>query len=248
MPKKIDWDKMDTSNYGGGTGTGQKKKGTREFVKFQSGKDEKLRPIGGGIEFAKFFNRATKKSIIVELDEAPVVAQLIADKTGTEIQPNHRYAINVFDRNDENKIKVCEGSHSIFSHFGSWSQEISKENNGEKISVGHGKLGGNWKIKVTGEGKARRYSPTFLGSAPITADENAEIVRMRKFKIEGQEEPVDILDLNLVFRVCPKDKYLEWLFGDEYKNESSGSSSSSSSNNAKDEIVVGADTEQGFDF
>lgn len=241
MPRKIDWNSMDAN---GPKGAGTRSKGLREFISFKAGKDEKLRPIGGGIEFAKFFNRSTKKSIIVDLEDSAAVSQLIADKTGVEIKGSHRYAINVLDRSDSNKCKVCEGSFSVFSQFGSWSQEMSKEHE-EDVGVGHGKYGGNWKIKVLGEGKARRYSATFLGAAPITKEESEMITSMRKVKLPDKDEVIDALDLNVVFRVCPKDKILEWLFGEEYKSENSGSESSGSSGA---EETVEASAEQNYNF
>jgi hypothetical protein len=154
------------------------------------------------------------------------------EKTGVEIKPQDRFAINAIDRADA-ELKVLEGSFAIFKVFGSWAKEVG-EDKGEKISVGHGVYGGDWKIEANGEGKLRRYTTTFIKERPVTKEE--------KEKIDGM---LDDLDLNKVFKVCPKDKVIQWLFdkADDSEPEGEGPAPSAPHDDEEEE-TVGAGTEE----
>lgn len=159
---KIDWGSL------GGKDGGKSGKNKTQFVKFEDGKTYILRPVGEGKEFYKFFVKspAGNRSIVVDLEHKDEAAAKLSAKAGYEIKPQHRFAINVIDRED-NTIRILEGGISIFKPFGTWSRGTNQHPGGNG--------GGDWMIQVEGEGTARRYNVSYIRPAPFTDEEKDRV-------------------------------------------------------------------------
>lgn len=166
MATEIDWTSMATTDNAAGSGSegGNQKK----FLKFESGKTHVFRPLGGGVEFYKFFvnTEKGKRTIIVDLPDKDKAAELLSKHFGREITPQHRYAINVLDRED-GQVKILEGGHSIFKFFAKWSK-LNQQLPGSQA-------GGDWAIDVQGDGLQRRYTTGFMRPAPLSQEETKRI-------------------------------------------------------------------------
>ena len=152
------------------------------------------RPIGNGVEFFKFFPpEGDVKSVVVNKHDADTAERLLSEHIGRPVQPQHRFAINIIDRAD-GQVKVLEGGKSILNRFASWSK--ANACNGPGSSGG-----GDWQIKSTGEGKARRYEVDYLRATSVSGEEKAAI------KESGQ-----VADLETVFKGVALEDLLEKVY------------------------------------
>lgn len=163
--KEVDWSSIDPSQ------NKNKGNGGIPFVKFASGKTEKLRPFGRAIEFYKIFIEKGKPSIIVDAQDKDAAAKLLSDKMEKEIKASYRNAMFVFDRNDKNNVKILEAGFQVFEQFASWSSAT-------KIDPGSGQAV-DWTIQVTGDGvggsNPRKYTSTPLMPVQFTEQEKAVV-------------------------------------------------------------------------
>ena len=206
MATEVDWASV------GGQNSGSKV----DFIKFSAGKTVRIRPIGMAVEFCKFFIRTSSgnRSVCVDLENAEKARQILAEHTGNdEIAPQHRYAINVIDRED-GEIKIMEGGSSIFKAFASWAKEAGTNPGGPG--------GSDWAIEVTGEGKLRRYQPNCIKPSVITADEKAKFIEL------VQERSIEDY-----FKGVPLDDLITKVFGD---NPASGEAPQSGDSTSNDPI------------
>jgi hypothetical protein len=157
MANIVDWNSLGGDEQQGGGGSRGDK-----YLRFESGKMYTVRPVGRAFEFFKFFVKPTNKSVVVETEDVDAAAALLSEEFGMEFKPQHRYAINVIDRED-NKIKIMEGGQMIFKQFALWA----KGNNTHPGGMG----GGDWLIQVTGDGLARKYNAQCIRPAPLSAEE-----------------------------------------------------------------------------
>lgn len=192
MATEIDWGEMGNDTPAGGEGGPNQKK----FLKFVSGKTHVFRPIGGGVEFFKFFVQTDKgkRSINVNKDDKDKAAEVLSKHFGKEIAPQHRYAINVIDR-DDGQVKIMEGGYSIFKFFGKWA----KVNN----QLPGSQAGGDWAISVEGDGLQRRYTTGFMRPAPLTQEELKRI-----------KEKKEMYSLKEVFKETPLNELLSKITGE----------------------------------
>lgn len=187
----IDWASLSTPTPKSG---GKK----TDFVKFEDGNTYTVRPVGKGVQFCKIFVRTPNgnRSICVDIEHKDEAAKIISAKTGNEVKPQERYAINVIDRSD-NSIRVMEGGSQIFKPLAIWAK-------GNNTAPG-GNAGGDWLITVEGKGGAnniRRYSASFLRPVPLSAD---ELVRVKDKK--------ELFDLEKIFKSVPIQDVIKVLFG-----------------------------------
>ncbi len=192
MASIVDWNTLGgEENSGGGR--------TDKFLKFVAGKMYTLRPVGRAFEFFKFFVNPTKKSVVVEAEDVDAASALLSEEFGMEFKPQHKYAINVIDRED-NKIKIMEGGSMIFKSFALWA----KGNNTHPGGLG----GGDWLIQVEGEKLERKYTAQCIRPAPLSEQE------MDRVKNSG-----DCYDLETLYAGIPLDKVIARAKGENINTD-----------------------------
>lgn len=158
MASIVDWNSLGgEESKGKGSGGGKTK-----FLRFESGKMYTVRPVGRAFEFFKFFVKPTNRSVVVETEDVDAAAALLSEEFGQEFKPQHRYAINVIDRED-NVIKIMEGGQQIFKQFALWAK-------GNQTHPG-GMGGGDWLVQVDGDGLNRKYNAQCIRPAPLSDEE-----------------------------------------------------------------------------
>jgi hypothetical protein len=177
MASEIDWNSL------GGTKDGKRK---TNFLKFEAGKMYTVRPVGKAYEFFKFFHRTPEgpRSVVVELADVNKAAAILSEHFGQEIKPQHRFAVNIIDRED-NQIKILECGATVFKPFAIWSK-------GNNTFIG-GRNGGDWIIQVDGDGLNRKYSCSYLRPSPLSDDE------IKRFK-EGADGKPERYDLEAIYK------------------------------------------------
>lgn len=156
MASIVDWNTL------GGEEGKKNSNGKTKFLRFESNKMYTVRPVGRAFEFFKFFIKSTNRSVVVESEDVDAAAALLAEEFGQEFKPQHRYAINVIDRED-NQIKIMEGGQQIFKQFALWAK-------GNQTHPG-GMGGGDWLIQVDGDGLNRKYSTQCIRPSPLSEEE-----------------------------------------------------------------------------
>jgi len=192
--KEIDWSNFSSGNKNGGNGA-------VSFLRFESGKTYRVRPFGNAVQYVKFFIAKGKPSVIVDADDIEEVAKILSGHLGREVSPTFRNAMFVIERSDSGKVKILEGGKTIYDQFASWSTEMN-------VKPGSGQ-GGDWKIKVEGEGvggsNPRTYTTTYLGPVPFS-DEEKKIIS--DLKEQGK------LKLSSYLKEVTANKILEVVFGE----------------------------------
>jgi hypothetical protein len=186
----VDWNSL------GGTGDGD---GKSAFLRFKSGNVYTVRPVGHAVEFYRFFIEGNPpKTVNVDPDKKDEAAKILSKYAGSEINPQHKFAINVIDRSD-NQIKIMEGGWSIFKLFANWA----------KVHGQHpgGKSGADWTIDVEGEKLNRRYTTMPGQSKPFKAEEIDRIKNKKEMYV-----------LSDIYKSCPMDGLIEKAFGDTVDN------------------------------
>lgn len=161
MASIVDWNTL-----GGEENKGKGSGGKTKFLRFESGKMYTVRPVGRAFEFFKFFIKATNRSVVVETEDVDAAAALLSEEFGQEFKPQHRYAINIIDRED-NAIKIMEGGQQIFKQFALWAK-------GNQTHPG-GMGGGDWLIQVDGDGLNRKYNAQCIRPAPLSDEEEDRV-------------------------------------------------------------------------
>lgn len=209
MATEVDW-----NNVGG------KERNTTRFVKFTEGKTVVFRPIGGVVEFIKFFveTPTSKRSVCVDVENADEAATILAERGGKEYKPSHRFATNVLDRAD-GLIYVLEGGPTIFESFANWAKASGTKpgSNG----------GGDWSITAKGPNNlSRRYTTTFIKQTPVSEEEKANI------KSNG-----GVYVLTEVFKSTPLDQLVKIAFGDADEPQAETEPQTASAASSSDDIL-----------
>lgn len=190
MASVVDWNTLGGEQKGSGGGG----RGRAKFMKFESGKMYTVRPVGKAWEFFKFFVKPTNRSIVVAAENVDAAAAMLSEEFGQEIKPQHRYVMNVLDRED-NSIKILEGGQQIFNQFSLWAK-------GNKAHPG-GMSGGDWLIQVQGDGLNRKYNAQCIRPSPLSEEE------MKRVK-EGGE----VHDLESMYSSVPLEDVIAKARGD----------------------------------
>ena len=186
MATKVDWGSI-------GSGDKEQRKSKLQFIKFESGKGKTFRPIGGAVEFTKFF--VNGRAVVVDSPYADEASARMEAQSGQKHPPRTRFAINVIDRED-GQIRILEGGPSIFKHFANWS----KLNQGAPPG---GRAGMDWSVMPEGEGLNREYSTMPICPAPLSQDE-----------IKLANETKEKYTLTDVFAGCSMEEVVDKAFGD----------------------------------
>lgn len=224
MAETVDWGSLISKEE-----ANSPKRTQRNYMKFENGKTHTVRPVGNAVCISKFYVATDKgkRFVFVEPKDAEAAAALISKHFGREIKAQTRYAINVFDREDNNQVKIMEGGFSIFRHFAKWSQ-VNKDNEGRPISVG-GTHSGDWMIEVRGDGLQRKYVTGYMRPAPFTPQE-----------VKAIKEDKKLYQLQEIYKGTPLNEVVSRLTGEPLPE------TDDSAANIDDDILSAADNPQAW--
>lgn len=198
MAEHVQWDDVATKQSAD-------EKDKSEFLRLQSGKTYKIRPVFKPVKFWKYFLKngqgKTRTAIVADPSTCPV------RERHPELKPSLRYAAIVIDRED-NKVKILEAPQSVFRSLGTHFEATGKNPGGSKD-------GSDWQIKVTGKGLNTTYDVIYLKETPLS-DEEKNILRDA---LEGDKDK-----LQNMFKADTPDEIEEKLFGKGEKSDKSSSS------------------------
>jgi hypothetical protein len=224
MAKYVEWEDLQGSNKGKGGGGGR----SGLFMRLEPNTTYQIRPVHKAIEFFKIFNRHDghlRTAICEDPDKCMVLQQ------HPDLNAQKRYAVVVFDRGDENKLKILEGPPSVFDEFKKF-REYTKADPGSND-------GGDFSIEVqcpTGrkERNSTKYVVSFDKKTPFTEEEKKAVV--------AQKEELKLPEIfeSLDDEAIEKRLFGEWedrkQSNDQPATQSSGGSESSSSPDLDDEF------------
>lgn len=200
MTDFVDWEDVETTTKGrksGGSGGGGK------FLRLEANTTHTVRPVHKPIMFYKIFNRVGKR-----LNSANVEEDTKIPNSYPDLKPSRRFAIVVFDRDDDNKLKILEFGSTVFEAFRYYKKMAKAEPGGND--------GGDFEIKVDcPNGKKDRdttYNVEFKERKEFTDEERAIIK-------ESKEE----FALKTIFAAMSDEDAEKRLFatGDERGNDDS---------------------------
>lgn len=187
MAETCGWDSIPSSN----SSNGEKS----DFLRLESGKSYKIRPLFKPVKFWKYFHKHEGKlrtAICANPSTCPV-----RDNHPDLKKPSLRLAAWVIDRAD-GKLKILEAPQSVFRPIGTNSTMTGKNPGGAKD-------GSDWYIKVNGKGLATTYDVGFISVTPLTVEERSMI----KEALDGDAEK-----LQKMYKVDTPEEIEEKLFGE----------------------------------
>jgi hypothetical protein len=196
MAEKCSWGDIPSSSGSGGDLAG--------FLKLQSGKNYKVRPLFDPVKFFKYFHKVGGK-----LKTAIVSSDMIGplkDKYPDLKKPALRFAAYVIDRED-GKVKILESGQSVFRPMGSHFEITGK-------NPGSGQYGSDWYIKVTGQGLNTEYDVGLLDYTPLSEEER----KLATKALDGDKDK-----LKKLYKFDTYEEVHEKLFGDGQSDKDSSS-------------------------
>lgn len=193
-----------------------------EYLRLESGKTYRVRPIFRPIRFYKYFHKHNNKlrtAICEDPDTCPV-----KDKYPDLKRAAQRYACFVLDRAD-GKLKIIEAPASVFRPIGNRAEITGK-------NPGSGKDGSDWVIKVSGSGLKTKYDVSFFDVTPLTQEEREYV----QTAVGGDQE-----SLKKFYAIDTPEKIEQKLFGDAQDN-----SEGKNSENEKQTASASSDDEFNF--
>lgn len=220
MTSFIDWDDVDTTQRSGkGKGGGNSGK----FMRLEANQTHTIRPVHKPVMFYKCYHKqgSQLRTAIIDNDNSSL------KEKHPQIRPSRRFAMVVFDRDDDNKMKILEFGATIYEKFKSY-KEIAGEQPG-------GNNGGDFTITVNcPNGKKDRdtnYEVKFAKRCPFSEEEKELITSEQKAREEDKGE----YDLRKIFRPVTDEEAEEKLFG-EGSSDSDSSSESESESESKSDV------------
>ena len=206
MAEHVEWGAVPTSGSSGD------KAG---YLRFESGKKYRIRPVFDPVKFYKYFHKKDGK-LRTAICENPDICP-VRDKYSELKKPSLRFAAYVIDRADE-KVKVLEAPQSVFRPIGA-SFEATGNN------PGSGADGSDWQVTVSGKGLATTYDVAFAGQSPLTKEEREAI----KEALDGDKDK-----LKKLYKNNTPEEIEERLFGEINKEKSSVAETVSVDSKSKD--------------
>lgn len=157
MPKYVGWDEPEERK--GGQGGGQ-------FLKLEAGKKYKVRLVSRPVQYFQHWDPVICRSPGVDPESGKTLDPLMLQGH----TPKKRYAIWVFDREDQNKLKVMDFPPSLRDQFVEWKANFNEDPGGPN--------GPDWIVKLEVPGTDRRrtkYKASYLDKAPFTQEELKQI-------------------------------------------------------------------------
>ena len=187
MPKFVGWDEQEGKKGQGG-----------QFLKLEANKKYKVRLVSNAVQYFQHWEPIICRSPGVD----PKTNQTVDPLMLQNFIPKKRYAIWVFDREDQNKMKVMDFPPTLYEQFAEWKANFN-ENPG-------GANGPDWVIKLEIPGTDRRrtkYKATHLDKTPFTEDE-AKLIREGCLKeklaeLRKENTPDEILTMLAAKNVDP---------------------------------------------
>lgn len=195
MAEQVSWDSI-PKDSGGNSGNGGD---FADFLRLESGKVYKIRPVFSPVKFYKYFTKTPDNKIRTAICADPSSCS-IRDVHPELKKPALRYAAYVIDRAD-GKVKILEAPQSVFLPIGN-NFEITGKN------PGGGADGSDWYIKVSGKGLTTKYDVGFIKQSPLTSEEKDAI----KKALDG-----DSKKLQKLFAADTPEAIEEKLFGGSSK-------------------------------
>lgn len=200
MAEHVDWGDIDPGNKK--SGNRKSSGGSGIFMKLEPNSDNVVRPLGKPVAFYKYFHRHEDGSFRSAITSDP--DRCTVKQTHPELTGSQRYAILVFDRNDDNKLKVLEGPKTIFKFFKEFYRITKKEPGGKE--------GADFRISVNcPNGRKDRdttYDVEVLDHIPFTEDE-------KNFYRENK----DNYDIKKIFASEEPEVIERKLFGSKEENQ-----------------------------
>jgi len=160
MPRFNDWDTGGTSRRSGGDGS--------VFLNLQPGK-YRVRLISKPIQYFQFWEIEGKKLVCRSpyMDENEKV---ICPLMQLGYTPKERYSYWVFDRDDDNKIKLMDFPPSLYDYFKEWFLDHKEEPGGPN--------GCDWRVTIeapSGSQQYKKYKAMPLDRVAFTEGEIKQI-------------------------------------------------------------------------
>lgn len=157
MPNFVGWD--EAKEKGKGQGGGQ-------FLKLEAGKKYKVRLVSNAVQYFQHWEPIICRSPGVDKETGKTLDPLMLQGYA----PKKRYAIWVFDREDQNKLKVMDFPPTLYEQFSEWKANFNDNPGGAN--------GPDWSIRLEIPGTDRRrtkYKASNLDKTPFTEEEIALI-------------------------------------------------------------------------
>ena len=234
----VEWDDIEKPQKG--FGSGKSSGGSNKFKRLEANSENRIRLVLKPVLFYKYYNHQggqLRSGVTDDPDGCTVKAKY------PELKAQKRYACLIFDRDDDNNLKILEGPSSLFDNFRAY-KKMAKNDPG-------GKDAGDFLIKVIcPNGKKDRdttYEVEFIEPVPFTDEE-------KSFVKENLEE----YNLENIFKAHSPEDLESKLFGDgktaaqrereaEYQAKQNGGSSASAQSSGGTETAK-ADDNDPFNF
>jgi len=149
-----------------------------QFIKFKPNGTYNVRMLGGIVDVHRFYRKGADGRhyfAYVHPEDGQAAEEFLKTNCGTELRGQRRFAINAYDRDDNNVIKIMEGPYySLFLQFADWSADHNDAEPG-------GMNGEDWRITVhtSTSGRGWNYNARTLGPSPFTP-EQAKVIKETK--------------------------------------------------------------------
>lgn len=201
----VNWDQVEPSRGGDG------EKQQVDYKTLESGgKPNRIRPVYKPMLVYKYYvqdDKRTRSAIVADPDTCSV------KEKHADLKPSLRYAINILDRDDGDKLKVYEGPPTVFRALRQWFEATGKTPGGEK--------GGDFVISKEGKGLQTRYTCQFVEPTPFT-EEQIEMIKSKK-----------IYDLPKIYAPHPPDVIEKLLYGGDEEGGSQSAPASASTSSSE---------------
>lgn len=165
MPTYVGWDEpSDKGNKGQGG----------QFLKLEAGKKYKVRLVSKAVRYFQHWDPVICRSPGVDEKTGQTQDPLMLQG----YTPKARYAIWVFDREDQNKLKVMDFPPTLFDQFADWRANFNEDPGGLN--------GPDWIIKLEIPGTDRRrtkYKASYLDKVAFT---EAELALLKESDLKGK--------------------------------------------------------------
>lgn len=177
MPRFQNWDQGGNSRSGGDSSL---------FLKLQAGNKYRVRLISRPLHYLQFWEPIVCRSPGQDKD-----GNVICPLMQQGLTPKDRYAIWVFDRLDDNKLKIMDFPPSLFDCFKEWKEENNEDPGGPR--------GTDWSVKLeapSGNQKYVKYKAVPVSAAPFTEEElkrmNDGRLKERILEVRKDDSPEEI--------------------------------------------------------
>lgn len=179
----VDWDEMQNNFKGDKSPSGAGGKGGISYLKFEDNKRYRVRLISKPMHYLQYF-----KPIICRSPGCDENGTVIDPLMQMGFKPDSRYSIWVFDREDNNAIKIMDFGVGLYRDIVEWKVGYNEDPGGVN--------GPDFQIKTEGVGRSRKYKVLALEKRPFTEEELTAIktgdLRKKLEEIRKPHSPEEI--------------------------------------------------------